>query len=462
MPAKAKPYINVFHPTKPHEAQKKILDDESRFKLTRCGRKFGKTQLLTSWLMKKAIAKECLVHGTKCPAPILTFLYIAPFRDQAESIIWNDHVLRILNHIDDQMGPGWYKKNESKLSVTFPSGGQFRLFGAENSNALRGPSNWGAVVCDEYDDWPQDVWELIIRFNLGTHKAPAILAGTPRGEAGLWEKEHIEKELPDGSTERTWSTHHYTSYDNPYLDPEELQDLVAEYKGYGEDYYNQEVLAEYVKPIGTVYKEFDEKTQYVPLKYDPNQPLHVTFDFGVNDPTAIIWIQPDENGNINIIDYHEESGQTVEYFASILKGRGYHPAALYTGDPHGQSRTQLGTDPTSVVEEFKKHGIYITTLGFQPRIQDRIRATHKMMPRVRINSSNENCRRMLSVLKNYRYPQKDKKLMNQENERPIHNQWSHGASALEFYAMTAPRIAASYEDVQFPEFDRVSKDGWVL
>lgn len=457
--------INVFYPGAAHEKQKLVKDDPARFKLVRCGRKFGKTKMLIGWLMERAIKNQCAYHGDKCPNKEtgLKFPYVAPFRKQAKDIVWGDHVAQLLRHFDKEVGPGFYKKNESNLSITFPSGGTFQLFGAENPDALRGGSDWGAFALDEYDDWPEDTWELVIRFNLGTHKAPAIIAGTPKGKGGMYRKEMVE----DSNGNRIWKSYHYPSSENPSLPEGELEQLIEEYKGYGEDYYNQEILAEYVKPIGVVYKEFSETKQVSSkVKYEPDLPLHVTWDFGVNDPTAIIWIQPDLEGNLRIIDYHEESNANLEHFVNVVNGKPYKKPSLHTGDIAGRARNLVTGQ--SIVDELKKNGIYVVTRPI-PNIEEQVRKTHQIIPRLRVKAPdkgsniegnlNFSTARFVDVLNNYRYPKKNENLVVQKNEQPIHNQWSHGARALEYYAWNVGYTSGSYEDYGAEQAIELARDG---
>lgn len=444
--------VNVFHPTKPHSTQAVVLDDPARFKILRAGRKWRKTSLMVSMLMGKAIQNKCAYPNCQANHG---YAYIAPSLKQAKRIVWNDHVDRLLTHFKEAGLP--FTPNNSELTITFPSGGRFEVFGVENKEAIRGISNWAFVCGDEYDDWDEDIWPAIMRYNLLPHKAGAMLAGTPKGKSGLW---RMENRVNEDTGEALFKSFHYTSHDNDELDKEELEAIVKEAKAFGDDYYQQEILAEYIKPYGVVYKEFSERAQYVPLKYNPNLPVHLAIDPGVNDPTAIIWIQPEENW-LNVIDYHEESNESVEYFASIIKGRGYHNPSLIVIDPAGAARTQAaGTNTHSVVAEYKRLNLYPTTLAFNPQFKDRIRAGHKMMPRLRIANNVKECQRFLDVINNYRYPEKKANLLDQQNEKPIHNWASHGASAFEYYAMVAPRREEGFDEGDFPEFDAISKDGW--
>ena len=404
--------INTFYPTKPHIGQKEVLnalDNGARFVQLRAGRKWRKTSLLISWLFEMAFKT-----GLVCP-------YVAPNRVQAKNIAWNDHIQRILNHLKEQ-GVS-YRQNEVELSITLPKGGKVQLLGVENAEALRGISNWGAFAGDEIDDWELDIWPTIIRPNLMTNKAPAIMAGTPKGFKQLYSFEQSGLFKP----------FHYTSLDNPALDRQELDSLIKEYQQMGMDYYEQEIMAEYKKPVGLVYKEWNFETNYIDLDYDQNLPLHVSMDFGVNDPTSIIWIQP--NGSeTRVIDYYEASDASIEHFVSVINSKPYYRPDLFTGDPAGKARTL--TTGTSPIEILSSKGISVRTKD-GVKIPDQIRMAHRKMSGLFVSKKAE---RFKDCLLNYRYPTKASNIINQENELPIHDQWSHGMRAFEYWAVNADDV----------------------
>jgi len=423
--------VNIFAPTKPHDAQKQVLnalDAGQRFTLLRCGRKWRKTSLVISWLFEGAVSNN------------LVYPYIAPNRVQAKNIAWNDHITRILHEFTIKGVP--YKTNETELSVQVEGAGKVQLYGIENKEALRGISNWGRCGMDEYDDWEEDIYPTIIRPNLMVHKAPVIVSGTPKGFRGMYKLE----QNPD------FKAFHFTSYDNPDLDPDELKNMVGEYNRLGEDYFRQEIMAEYVKPVGVVYREWNMDTQYKDIDYDPSLPIHVTFDWGVNDPTAVIWIQPN-GAETRIIDYYEVSDANIETIISVINAKPYHKPDLFTGDPAGKARSL--TTGTSVIEILASKGIYVKTKD-GVKIPDQIRKAHSRMMGLFVSKKAEGFR---DCLLNYRYPKKGESLVNQDNEIPIHDKWSHGMRAFEYWCVNAPdAIGTQVED--YPKIDLFTKDGF--
>lgn len=420
--------LNVFAPTRPHTTQKIVLDaldNGQRFVQLRAGRKWRKTSLIISWLFEKAFKT-----GLVCP-------YVAPSRVQAKNIAWNDHVTRVLTELKSKKCP--YKTNETELSISLPNGGKVQLHGVENKESLRGISNWGAFAGDEYDDWDEDIWPTIIRPNLIVHKAQAILAGTPKGFRNLYNLEQKEEFRP----------FHFTSHDNPDIDINELDALEKEYRLMGESYYRQEILAEYEKPVGTVYDEWPTQN-FKDVPYDQFLPLYLTIDFGVNDPTAVIWIQKN-GGETRVIDYFEQSDISIQEVIQLINSKPYKKPDMITGDPAGKARSIVTN--TSPVEEFARSGMYVTTKD-GVRIEDQIRITHKYIRGLFIDKRAD---RLRECILNYRYPEKATSLLNQSNENPIHDQFSHGMRALEYFFVN---IDSSIVNSSQEPPSRWGKDAW--
>ena len=70
--------------------------------------------------------------------------------------------------------------------MDYPNGGQVRLFGADNPDALRGIYLDG-VVLDEYADMDPRVWSEIIRPALADRQGWAVFIGTPKGRNAFFE-----------------------------------------------------------------------------------------------------------------------------------------------------------------------------------------------------------------------------------------------------------------------------------
>lgn len=374
-----------------------------RFRVLCAGRRFGKTTLAIWELVRTATYM-----------PESKSVYFAPTISQARDIAWTE-----LKNLTKDL---WARDpNESRLEIYLRSQNntisQIWLRGVENIETTRG-NKINFVVVDEVSsirNWNY-VWNEVIRPALTDTMGGGIFISTPKGYGDFFDL--YNKELNDSD----YASFTFTTYDNPFIPATEVDKAKLEV---GEDSFRQEYMAEFVSVSGQVYKEWKLDRQFVEVPYDPNLELNVTMDFGVNDPTAIIWLQRN-GGEFRIIDYYESSDANIDHFVSVIKSKPYRFPSLFTGDIAGKARSI--TTNTSPIEEYAKHGIFIKTKKVG-KIEDQIRVTHKYIPSLFVSNR---LSRVRDCILNYRYPEKDGKL-NQSNENPIHDEWSHGMRALEYY-----------------------------
>lgn len=414
--------------TKPQE---NIWNDTSRYRVVVCGRRFGKTTLAV-WEMK---AFAFMKPNTKV-------VYVAPTIKQARDIAWA--MLKEITR-DVEAAPPNETRLELKIYTKNGQTSEIWLRGSENVDSLRG-QRIDFLVVDEVAsirNW-YETWDEVLRATLMDTQGQAMFIGTPKGY------NHFYDLYTQCSFMKDFSAHHYTSYDNPHIPKEEIDTAKKELD---EVTFDQEYLAKFTKFVGAVYREWDMEKQYREITYDAKLPLHLTFDFGVNDPTAIAWIQP-MGGEHRVIDYYESSNANVDHFVQVIRSKPYKTPAMCTGDPSGDARSIVtGTSP---IEEYRKHDINIRTRA-GITIPEQIRIMHKYVPSLYVADT---LPRVRDILINYRYPEKGTNLVNQSNEVPVHDEYSHGARALEYYFTNVDTgISQSFEDIsrQFPEqklFDR--------
>lgn len=348
---------------------------------------------------------EFAVNNPKCIA-----WYIAPTYRQAKLIMWQ----MLLDLIPEQ---AIHKRNETELIIWLRNGSTISLKGADNPDSLRGV-RIDFCVFDEaafIEKW-EEVW-TVMRPTLADSKAEVWFISTPNGFNHF--KDMSERNDQD------WVYFHYTTYDNPHITPSEIEAMRDEMDS---DSFAQEILGKFVKRVGVVY-DWDSERLYKPFDYDPNLPLHLTWDFGVNDPTAIVFIQP--HGNFyRIIDYIERSDGNIESFVAEINAKGYKIPSFETGDIAGLAREL--TTGKSPIEQLRRHNHFIKTEKI-PDIPSQVRNMHRFVQNIYISSSVRSCERVRECFLNYRYPVKRDNLVNQSNEIPIHDQYSHCMRALEYY-----------------------------
>lgn len=382
--------------------QTTVLNDPSRFKVINVGRRSGKTVLSVLRMLIEVSKRKCTVW------------YISPTYKQSKNIAWS----LLKEYCPESFKPVW---NETELKCSLPNGAEIHLKGADNPDSLRG-TKVDLFVFDEvafFAEWKR-TWEAL-RPILVDSQAPAWFVSTPNGFNHFYDLYNKANSDPD------YKSFHFTSYDNPYVSSEEIDKAKQEMEGRS---FAQEFLAEFNKPSGTVYAEWNIDN-YRPVPYDPNLPLHITFDWGINDPTSIVWIQP-YSSEVRVVDYYEASDASIEHFISVIQSKPYKKPDLYTGDPAGKARTL--TTGTSVIELLARKDIHVRTKD-GVRIPEQVRVFHTFVPRLYVNSQAPGCERYRDCLLNYRYPSKPETAVNQENEVPIHDQYSHAMKASEYWGV---------------------------
>ena len=419
----------VTIPYKPQPYQLEWHKCPTRFLVLVTGRQIGKTTGIINDAIKYALSN-----------PNTRTWYVTNDFRQAKRNVWDT----LKKYIIPEMGASF---NESELKATFPNGSKIELIGVENAESLR-----GAVVhrmyLDEYADFPRDIWTKVLRPMLSTTAGNVWFVGTPKGMGN----DLYDKYFSDNSDT--------TKYKIPaivdgvptsaYADLKELQQAQETLP---KDAFDQEYLAEFTRPSGTVYSDWPLEN-FKEVNYDVSLPLHISMDFGINDPTSLIWIQP--NGSeYRVVDYYEASNANLDHFVSVINSRPYKIPELYTGDVAGNARTL--TTGTSPIEILASKNIHVRTKG-GVKIPDQIRVTHGLIKSLFVSN---NLTRFRDCLLNYRYPEIKDTARNQENELPIHDEFSHAMRALEYYAVNVKDVSPTKPKQNYEKIEDDSSLGLI-
>jgi hypothetical protein len=148
------------------------------------------------------------------------------------------------------------------------------------------------------------------------------------------------------------------------------------------------------------------------------------WDLGMSDSTSI-WVAELVGGEVRIMDYYENGGQSLDHYVGWLKEHGYEDYNHIL--PHdvmvrelgtGKSRHELLTDAGLKIEVAKKMSV-----------EDGIQAVRATLPTTWFkNTSNVN--KGLECLRNYRREFNEK--LNVYNNKPLHDWSSHAADAFRY------------------------------
>lgn len=317
--------------------QTQVFNDKHRFKVINCGRRAGKSFLVSVEILRFATEQEKSIVW-----------YVSPTYKQSKAIMWS--------MLKDLVPPEAIKRtNETELYIELLNGSQIHLKGADNPDSLRGV-RIDLCIFDEtafIDKW-EDVWK-VIRPTLADSKADVWFISTPNGFNHF--KTLSEMNDPD------WSYYHYTTYDNPHIPVEEIESMKKEMDG---DSFAQEIMGEFRKMSGLIYKDFNRDIHMVDI---PDLNFNYTFtralDFGFGHKTALGYFAINSDGSaIYLYDGIYQTGLVESQIADIVKTK---DAGRYITNPVADSAqamsieqlNQMGAvfSPVEKGPDSVKHGI---------------------------------------------------------------------------------------------------------
>jgi phage FluMu gp28-like protein len=250
-----------------HENQMKVYRSKARFIALNCGRRFGK-----SWFG----ATKIIVSALKKPGGV--YWVCAPTFSQTD-IMWR-MVLKLL--------PKKYIKQIflGKLCIELKNGATIWAKSTDKYDNLRGEGLDG-VVMDEAAMMHPDAWFKVIRPALMDKLGWALFCTTPRGKN--WYYKLYQKGVKGTIKYRdNWESFTFSSYDNPYLERDELAEIVEDLS---ELEYEQEILAIFLSDGGTVFKNLDACTRdYISADYQPGRIYTMGVDLGRHQDFTVIYV----------------------------------------------------------------------------------------------------------------------------------------------------------------------------
>ncbi len=391
--------------------QNLIVKDKSRFRVVNAGRRFGKTVLAVEEII-----------GCATTLKDRRIAYIAPTFQQARDIAWEQlkaRCAKIATNI-----------NESQLKITVKTIDNgtsiIQLKSWDSIESLRG-QKFHFIVIDEVAMmryfWVG--WQEVIRPTLTDTKGSVLFISTPKGFNHFYELYSLEGE------DKNFKSFHATSYDNPHLDPEEID---AAKEQLTEDQFAQEYLGDFRKQEGLVYKEFLRDRHLTDQEPNEAQTLHyyAGVDFGFTNPTAILHIKKDIHGVYWVVDEWYKTGQTDEEIADYIWNCRFEK--VYA-DPER---------PSTIKAIQNKHIYVAEVVKNKDSIVNGISKVRNMFKQGKIKVHTR-CKNTIFELENYRYP--DRKPNANESEVPV-KELDHALDALRYVIMmTDEQRHISHRDI---------------
>ena len=245
--------------TKP---QYQISSSNKRFRVLVSGRRFGKTYLCITEMMKYASRVKQNIW------------YVAPTFKMAREIAWAKlkDMLHQFNWIENV--------NESNLQITIKkTGSKISLKGCENYDALRGVGI-DFLILDEFADIDEKAWTEVLRASIADTQGDVLMCGSPKGY-GNWSYRLYLK----GKEDEEWDSFQFTTLQGGMVPKEELEQAKQDVDIRT---YRQEFEGTFENYAGAVYYNFHPVDNVRQSNIDWSKPLHIGLDFNVDPMSASV------------------------------------------------------------------------------------------------------------------------------------------------------------------------------
>lgn len=223
--------------------QQEVFDHPARFKIASKGRRFGLTKGAANDFIKCAIKKEFKrgFWGDTVNANIDRYVerYFIPELKKLPANMWQWKKQQRVLHIMDS----YIDFRSSDNPENWEGFGYDKAFLNEA----------GIILKNEY------LWYNAVRPMLMEFKPKSVIGGTPKGK-GVFHDLYQKGLDPDN---KEYKSFHFTTYDNPYLDPKEIDSMKDDMP---EQVAKQEIYAQFLEDEGVVFRGIKHVMNAVPLQ----------------------------------------------------------------------------------------------------------------------------------------------------------------------------------------------------
>ena len=329
--------------------QSEIFCNPARFRNCVAGRRFGKTHLSVTELLKAATSgknKNCW--------------YVAPTYGAAKEIAWD----MLIHTIPDEY---IIKSNESALTLKLINGSVISLKGAEKPNNLRGRA-LDFVVLDEFADMRPEAWYEVIRPSLSDRQGSALFIGTPKGRNHFYDLWASGMNGADG-----WASFQYTTLEGGNVPESEVE---AARIDLDERTFNQEYCAEFVSYSGIIYYSFSREHSVLACG-DDNGTLLIGMDFNISPMSACIAIR--KGGKLYIFDEICLFGSNTDEMVTEIKDRYPNRHIIVYPDPASRQRRTSSAGGRTDLSILQNAGFEVKAKKSHALVRDRINAVNSRL-----------------------------------------------------------------------------------
>ena len=333
------------------KSQHKVSQSNKRFRVLISGRRFGKTYLAITEMMKYA------------SKPNQRIWYVAPTFKMAKDICWSQlkEVLNQFNWIEDI--------NETTLTITIrKTNSTISLKSADMPDSLRG-TGLNFLILDEFADIDKRTWFEVLRASVSDTLGAVLMCGSPKGY-GNWSYEMYLK----GKQDSEWDSFQFTTLDGGMVTKKEIEQAKQDLD---QRTFRQEFEGTFENYAGAIYYNFHPIESVVNKPIEYNKPFHIGMDFNVDPMSACV--AQIEKEKIYIVDEVViYSSNTDEMVQEIRDRYGTKvPIFIYPDPASRQRKTSAGgrTD----LSILQNGGFNVKVKTRHPAVRDRINAVNSKL-----------------------------------------------------------------------------------
>lgn len=408
----------------------------------------GKKRAIMVWHRRAGKDKTCLnIIISKAMERVGAYYYLFPQLNQARRNIWeaiDREGKRFIDHFPQALIAK--KPNDATMTITFKNGSLFQLLGADEFNSKMGANPVG-IVLSEYSLQNPQAWELL-RPILVENGGWAIFNYTPRGKNHGWELYANNLNNPKWFVQ-VCTVADTRRHDGSYvMSPEDIEE--ERRSGMSDDLIEQEFYCSFEAAVPGAYfarqlKQALEQKRICDFAIDPALPVSTYWDLGLNDSTAIWFVQHFRHNEIRLVHYYENNNESLAHYANYLNEFAAKHNIVYGQHwwPHDGKVREFGTG-----EQPEPRDLQMRRLGYKVEIVERtkskadaIEAARSLFARCWFHETN--CKRGIAALTEFH---KEYDEVNKVYKDYPHRNWAkHGSDAF-------LQLAQSYyDDRQQPE-----------
>lgn len=304
---------------------------------------------------------------------------------------------------------------KSEMRVVLPNGGVYQCGGMDKPDSWRG-GYADEVIEDEADDVVASGLDMVVEPMLSDYQGSRVKIGTPKGNGRL--AEAYDSANPDARFLLPYQS-------TGVLSTEQIARLRESLDA---EEFAQELECSFTAPnSGSYYGKWLDAAaldqRITRVLYDPKLPVHTCWDLGMDDSTAIWWFQRSPGGEWRWLEYFEDSGPGLDFYAKMVREKPYVYGRHFL--PHDVEVRELTNGGQSRRLYLKGLGINPISVVAAANPADRVTASRNVLPRSWFDA--KGCETGLKKLRAYRRQWNEH--MGVWRAEPVHDGASHCADS---------------------------------